>query len=222
LVKPVEACLINFVAGITLVSLSDIFDVIPLDSFIVTIIMLTVSAYVFANQGVKQLRFLETLNTTDALTGAMNRRALESDIAAALSNAERSHVHQALVMLDLDFFKAVNDKYGHDIGDNVLKNLVKIVTSNIRKGDRLYRYGGEEFALLVYGVDPQQQRAFIGNLQKVIKNQLKTPDAKDVTASFGVAVWEPGTTADSWLKRADTALYLAKERGRDCAVFSHE
>ena len=82
--------------------------------------------------------------------------------------------------------------------------------------------GGEEFALLVYGVDSQQQCAFISNLQEAIKNQLKMPDGAEVTASFGVAAWAPGTTADSWLKRADTALYLAKERGRDCAVFSDE
>jgi len=222
LVKPVEACLINFVAGIALVALSDIFDVIPLNSFVATIIMLSMSAFVFANQGVKQLRLLEILNTIDALTGAMNRRALESDIAAALSNAERSNVQQTLVMLDMDFFKVVNDKYGHDVGDKVLKKLVTIVTNNIRKGDRLYRYGGEEFALLVYGVDSQQQRAFISNLQEAIKNQLKTPDGAEVTVSFGVAAWARGTTADSWLKRADTALYLAKERGRDCAVFSDE
>ena len=94
LVKPIEACLINLVAGIILIALSDVFDVIPLDSFIATIAMVSLSCFVFANQGVKQLRLLETLNTIDALTGAMNRRAMETDIAAALSNAERSDVQR--------------------------------------------------------------------------------------------------------------------------------
>jgi diguanylate cyclase (GGDEF)-like protein len=125
-------------------------------------------------------------------------------------------------MLDLDLFKVVNDDYGHDVGDKILTNFVKTVTSNIRKSDRVYRYGGEEFALLVYGVDAQQQRDFISNLQTAIKNELRTPDAGKVTASFGVAAWMPGTTADGWLKRSDKALYLAKDRGRNCAVFSDE
>jgi diguanylate cyclase (GGDEF)-like protein len=222
LVKPIEACIINSVAGVSLAALSDVFEVIPLDSFVASIVMLSLISFVFASQSVKQLGLLETLNTIDPLTGAMNRRALEADMAAALSSAERNDVQQALVMLDLDFFKVVNDKYGHDVGDKILTNFVKTVTSNIRKSDRVYRYGGEEFALLVYGVDAQQQRDFISNLQTAIKNELRTPDAGKVTASFGVAAWMPGTTADGWLKRSDKALYLAKDRGRNCAVFSDE
>lgn len=222
LVKPIEAFCINAVTGLSLVALSDIFDTVPLDSYIVTSVALSLSAFVYASHSRKQLRLLETLNTVDPLTGALNRRALSSDMKAALSNSERNGTEQLLVLLDLDHFKAVNDKYGHGVGDQVLKNLVEISTKNIRKYDRLYRFGGEEFVFLIPEVNQQQQRIFIHNLRSSIKDKLKTPGGEEVTVSFGVAAWIPGTTVDSWLKRADDALYLAKASGRDCAVFSDE
>ncbi len=218
LVKPIEAGAINLIAGASLVAVSDIFDVIPLNSFVATTVVLSMCAYVYANQGMKQLHLLETLNTVDALTGAMNRRALSADMAAALSKAERTGTQQLLIILDLDYFKSVNDKYGHDGGDQVLKKLVEITNAHIRKYDRLYRFGGEEFVLLVSDISRQQQHGFVNNLQAVIRDKLKTPDGEAVTVSYGVARWVPGITADIWLKRADEALYLAKERGRDRAI----
>lgn len=219
LVKPIEAFCINMVAGVFVIALSDIFDVVSLVSYIVTILMLSISAFVYASHGVKQFRLLETLNTVDVLTGAFNRRAMNSDIHAALYNAERNGVKQVLALVDLDYFKTVNDKYGHAVGDQVLKDFVRITTSHIRKYDRLYRFGGEEFVLLMLQ-DSEQHYAFVDNLREVIKQELKTPDGEAITVSFGVAAWMPGSTEASWLKRADDALYLAKESGRDRAVFS--
>lgn len=220
LVKPMEAFGINMVAGASLIALSDIFDTVSMGSFIVTILMLSISAFVYASHGVKQFRLLKALNTVDALTGAFNRRAMSSDIQAALYNAERSGIKQLLAIVDLDHFKAVNDKYGHAVGDQVLKDFVSITTSHIRKYDRLYRFGGEEFVLLMLQ-SGEQQHAFVDNLRAAIRTDLKTPDGEAITVSFGVAAWVPGTTEASWLKRADDALYLAKESGRDLAVFSN-
>ncbi|WP_028672133.1 GGDEF domain-containing protein [Saccharospirillum impatiens] len=220
LVKPVEALCINAVAGFSLVALADIFDTVSMDSFVVTILMVSISAFVYASHGVKQFRLLETLNTVDTLTGALNRRAMSSDIQAALAKSERNGTEQLLAILDLDYFKTVNDNYGHAAGDQVLKEFVTITTSHIRKYDRLYRFGGEEFVLLISGVGEQQQ-TFIDSLRAAIKKELKTPRGEEITVSFGVAPWVPGTTADTWLQRADEALYLAKARGRDRAVFSH-
>jgi diguanylate cyclase (GGDEF)-like protein len=219
LVKPVEALGINMVAGVSLVLLSDVFETVSLDSYIVTILMLSLSAFIYASHGAKQFRLLETLNTVDTLTGALNRRAMSSDIQAALYDSERNGTKQFLAILDLDYFKTVNDRYGHAAGDQVLKEFVSITTSHIRKYDRLYRFGGEEFVLLIPGSN-EQQNAFIDNLRTAIKKDLKTPNGEEITVSFGVAPWIPGTTADTWLQRADEALYLAKARGRDRAVFS--
>lgn len=222
LAKPIEALCISFVTGFFLTTLPGIFDTFSLNSYIMTSIMLSLSALVYASYGQKQLRLLETLNTVDPLTGAFNRRALNSDLEAALSNAKRNGTEQLLAILDLDHFKAVNDKHGHAAGDKVLKLLVTITMANIRKHDQLYRFGGEEFVLLIPDINPQQQLAFIQKLRSIIKNQLKTPDGEKVTVSFGAAAWVPGTTMDTWLKRADDALYLAKAGGRDRAVFSNE
>lgn len=221
LVKPIEAFCINVVAGISLVAMAEIFDIISMDSFIVTILILSISAFVYANHSLKQFRLLETLNTVDALTGAFNRRAMSTDMQAALSNSERNGIKQCLAILDLDYFKSVNDKYGHAVGDQVLKEFVKITTSHIRQYDRLYRFGGEEFVLLIPVVEEQQQ-TFIDNLRTVIKKNLKTPNGEEITVSFGVAPWIPGTTLDTWLQRADEALYQAKAKGRDCVVFNNE
>lgn len=220
LVRPFEALTINLVAGAVLVAWSDIFNTIQLDSFIVTIVMLSLSAFVHASRGEKQFRLLERLNTVDALTGALNRRALTTDIQKILAISERSGISHLLVILDLDHFKAVNDKYGHAVGDQVLVQFVAIISENIRKYDQLYRFGGEEFILLASEInDPQ---AFINDLRTAIKNELKTPDGKEVTVSVGAATWVPGITADSWFKCADDALYRAKTGGRDCVRFSDD
>lgn len=221
LVWPIEALCLNVVAGVSLVFLSDVFDAVSLSSYFVTISMLLLSAFVYANHGLKQFRLLETLNTIDALTGAFNRRAMSADIEASISKSERKGATPLLAMVDLDYFKSVNDKYGHAIGDQVLQNFVAITASHIRKYDRVYRYGGEEFVLLIPEIADQQQ-AFINKLREAIKNELKTPDGEEITVSFGVAMWVPGTTADSWLQRADEALYRAKVRGRNCAVYSNQ
>ena len=222
LVKPIEALGLNVIAAIVLVPLSNVFDVIALDSYAITILMLSISSFVHASHSAKQFTLLESLNSVDALTEALNRRALSSDLEAALADSERNGTQQLLAILDLDYFKRVNDKYGHAVGDQVLKKLVTTTTSHIRKNDRLYRFGGEEFVLLIPEIGVTQQHAFIESLAAAIKNELKTPNGKSITVSFGVAAWQPGTTADSWLKRADAALYQAKAHGRDCAVFSDE
>lgn len=221
LVKPIEAVYINLVAGASLIALSDVFDTISLSSYIVTVVMLSLSAFIYARHGVMQFRLLEKLNTIDALTGAFNRRAMNSDIQAAISSSERNGSEQLLAVVDLDYFKKVNDQYGHAVGDQVLIEFVAITRSHIRKHDRLYRFGGEEFVLLISDI-AEQRPVFFDNLRTTIKKQLKTPGGESITVSFGVAPWKPGTTEDNWLKRADDALYLAKENGRDRAVFSNQ
>lgn len=219
LAKPLEAFSISVLNIIFLASLTNIFEVIPLVSFIFTSMIMALCAFVHSSYTDKQFRLLETLNNTDPLTGAFNRRALSFDLEAALANSERNGTEQLLVIVDLDHFKDVNDEFGHAVGDKILKQFVEITTAHIRKYDRLYRYGGEEFVLLVSGINQHHQHSFTNKLRTVIKNELKTPDGQPITVSLGAAVWLSNTTMDSWLKRADDALYQAKSDGRDRTVF---
>ena len=157
----------------------------PLNSYFTTNLMLAACAFVYASFGNKQLALLAELNSTDPLTGALNRRALNDDTLAAISRAERYNSTYLLAFLDLDFFKKVNDEFGHAEGDRVLKQLVSITNSHIRESDKLYRFGGEEFVLIIPEIPPKEQVSFINKLRETIKNELKTPAGNSVTVSCG-------------------------------------
>ena len=185
------------------------------------IVVVSACAYVFAHRNHSQRRRLEQLATIDPLTGVKNRRSMDEELDVAAANAERSGLPYALVLLDIDHFKKINDEYGHGVGDDVLTELVALLESNTRRSDQLFRYGGEEFVLLLPGVDGANLRAVMNNLQQVLRKYMKHPGGQ-VTASFGVALLGHGESVESWLARADNALYTAKETGRDRIVYAEE
>ena len=187
-------------------------------SFATTAVVVSCCAYAFAHRNENQRQRLEHLATVDPLTGVKNRRSMDEELAVAISIFSRSEISQGLVLLDIDHFKKVNDVYGHTVGDDVLKELVVLIKQNVRRSDQIFRFGGEEFVLLMPGVDEVGLRAVMHNLQEVIRRYLKHPGGP-VTASFGVAVLEPDETPEDWFSRADAALYKAKESGRDLVVF---
>lgn len=188
-------------------------------SFAATAIVVSACAYVFALRNSNQRRRLEHLATIDPLTGVKNRRSMDEELQLAVVSSARNGVSYALVLLDLDHFKSINDEYGHGVGDAVLVELVAVIEQNTRRLDQLFRYGGEEFVLLLPGVDEVGLRTVMRNLQQVLRKYLKHPGGQ-VTASFGVARLKPGESVDSWLARADGALYQAKETGRDKIVYA--
>ncbi|MGC8119795.1 GGDEF domain-containing protein [Marinobacter sp. VGCF2001] len=190
-------------------------------SFASTAVVVSACAYVFAHRNRSQRRRLEQLATIDPLTGVKNRRSMDEELDVAAANAERSGLPYALVLLDIDHFKSINDEYGHGLGDTVLTELVALLESNTRRSDQLFRYGGEEFVLLLPGVDGVNLRAVMNNLQQVLRKYLKYPGGP-VTASFGVALLGHGESVEGWLARADNALYTAKETGRDRIVYAEE
>lgn len=188
-------------------------------SFATTAMVVSCCAYAFAHRNEDQRERLEHLATIDPLTGVKNRRSMDEELAIAISVAARNGTSQGLVLLDVDHFKKVNDQFGHSVGDDVLKQLVALIQKNIRRSDQIFRFGGEEFVLLLPGVDEVGMRAVIHNLQQIIRRFLKHPDGS-VTVSFGVAVFSPGESPEDWLGRADAALYRAKEFGRDQVVYA--
>ncbi|MFN7166558.1 MAG: GGDEF domain-containing protein [Pannonibacter sp.] len=159
---------------------------------------------------------LHTLATTDGLTGLLNRRTVD-DIGHRLALGARSMDVPHLILADLDHFKAINDCFGHPVGDQVLREVATVLRRSLRAGDHVARYGGEEFAILLEGQTMAETARVARKLRKAVKSlEIETPQGSVIrlTASFGIA----GGSLLPWediVRRADLALYAAKEAGRD-------
>ncbi|QUL53234.1 diguanylate cyclase [Paenibacillus tritici] len=153
---------------------------------------------------------------TDVLTGLMNRRSLEYTIRQWMA----SGVPFSLVMLDVDHFKLVNDTHGHHLGDEVLKHVVRMIVTSLRPDDVCYRYGGEEFVILLTRTLPAEAFSAAERIRKAVERS-KAPIPEQLTVSQGIAHY-PSHASDleGLLGRADQALYLAKSRGRNRTVIT--
>lgn len=170
----------------------------------------------------KALRALEVLSTTDDLTGLANRRAFNRTLRQEWSRAQRVQAPLSLVMVDIDYFKHYNDRYGHQAGDECLKAVAKVVAQSVhRTGELAARYGGEELAALLPNSNEHEAyecaRRMQRGLQKLKLLHEGVP-AGMVTLSLGIASLTPSTdiTPDKLIRRADSALYQAKGAGRNC------
>lgn len=154
------------------------------------------------------------LATTDSLTGIANRREFTAILVRAMDHTRRYGTPMALAMYDLDYFKRVNDTFGHDVGDHVLQAVTGLVKENIRATDVVARWGGEEFMVLMTQADIQAARKAAEKLRVAIAvHHFDKVNA--LTVSFGVAALEPQDDLNSLLKRVDDALYQAKKQGRN-------
>jgi diguanylate cyclase (GGDEF)-like protein/PAS domain S-box-containing protein len=158
---------------------------------------------------------LQKLAITDTLTQCYNRLKFDQELEKQILLAHKSDNYFALIMLDIDHFKLVNDQFGHDIGDDILKKFVMIIHSHIRKGDILARWGGEEFMLLVPLSDIQTAERIAELLRKVIASYDFGID-RLITSSFGVTYLSSVDSCSSITKRVDNALYQSKQNGRNC------
>lgn len=159
-------------------------------------------------------RELERIATTDSLTGVWNRHPMTQTLEHEIQTASRYGRTLSLLLLDVDHFKKVNDRYGHAVGDQVLQDLARTATEVIRDSDRFARWGGEEFLVLAPGTGADGAVELGERLRKAIQ-AMRAPGVDRVTVSIGVASWEPGTSLDSLRVQADKALYAAKEGGRN-------
>ena len=159
----------------------------------------------------------EKMAITDKLTGAFNRQMLDQVIDKAIATADRYHEDFSLLCLDLDHFKKVNDTWGHNIGDEILKQTVNVVKNNIRSADVLVRFGGEEFVVLMPQTSLQNAIVVGEKIRTAIATTIH-PIAGSVTVSIGVAQKNYNENFDSWYKRGDEALYKAKKTGRNKVI----
>ena len=165
---------------------------------------------------------MRLLAARDPLTGVLNRRGFEEEAARVIANAVRHHQPLSLALADIDRFKAVNDSYGHALGDMVLRRFADDLTEAVRLGDLFARIGGEEFVLLLVNTPGSVAVTVIDRLRREAATQtLCTEPPLTVTTSFGVAELGPGvTTLEALLARADEALYRSKVAGRDRVTFA--
>ena len=153
----------------------------------------------------------------DFLTGVYNRRFFYSDVEEYVQAAEETNEPYAFAMIDIDYFKKINDKYGHDGGDKLLKSIAKILNDNTKGSDIVARFGGEEFCVVLKKINKEEAVKFFVNLRaKVAENKVTIKKEKvKVTISIGVSFGNGHCEIDDMLEACDSALYTAKENGRN-------
>lgn len=171
--------------------------------------------------GIRELeeknRELQLLSVTDRLTGIYNRTRLDQVLTEEHKRASRSGRPFGLILLDVDHFKQINDGFGHPVGDQVLIDVAAILSEGIRATDVVGRWGGEEFLIIC----PETDAAGVAALAESLRCRIADhpfPVAGTQSASFGGAEHHPGETIDAMITRADTALYRAKQEGRNRVV----
>jgi len=156
---------------------------------------------------------LNELATTDELTGLFNRRHGTEVLQQEIARSKRTGGSFGLILLDIDHFKQVNDRFGHDVGDTVLENVAELLRARLRETDAASRWGGEEFAIILPSTDREGGRAFASELLDKMRD-IRTPDGNAITASFGVVDYRGDESASELIKRADRLMYKAKHEGR--------
>lgn len=209
-----EALLLNSVSLLVLIGmLQGKTSLLDLSSLVITLTLINLFSYIFSHSTNLQHNELHRQAKNDFLTGVGNRRAFDRKLNE-LSQADAPADDVCLLIFDLDHFKKINDQFGHATGDQVLVQFSSLICSRIRATDRLYRYGGEEFAVIAVGMNVIAAARFAEELRLMTENSKLLPDYP-VTVSIGVAHKLPEETAEDWFLRADSMLYAAKLSGRN-------
>ncbi len=167
-------------------------------------------------------RKVQLLAYRDNLTGLPNRLLFADRLEQAVKRSERSRTSMALMLVDIDDFKLVNDSFGHDAGDKLIKAVGELISKSLRRADTIARLGGDEFAVVIEGIDgPDDAISIADNLTTILEHNVRLDDQETYTsASIGIAVYPgDGKDARTLLKNADTAMFRAKENGRHCFQF---
>lgn len=217
LVKPREAAIMNSIAMLLLLpTVMTTMRSIEISSILVTLLLTNAFSFIFARKMQLQHEKLEKLATRDSLTGAGNRRLFDERVFDCINQYKRTQVPAALILIDIDHFKKVNDEHGHGKGDEVLIGLVALLRDRLRAIDSIYRIGGEEFAIIIHPADTDRVIDLAESLRQLVESS-KLLTGQHLTISLGLAICDDSDTDKSWFERADKALYKAKNNGRNQA-----
>lgn len=177
-----------------------------------------ISAVIYPLRNACRFIAIERAALTDSLTGTGNKRAMNEDLLKASALADRYGAPWSLILCDLDHFKRINDIHGHMMGDHVLARAAEQIERSLRTSDTVYRFGGEEFAILLPHTNDQDAKDVADRIRLAIEGIRVDVDDQlvTVTASCGIATSMNGEDFGHWLARADEALYRAKNHGRNC------
>lgn len=178
-------------------------------------VLVMIAVVIFVVADLQQELLTQTF--TDPLTGAYNRRRLSMVLEGSRPPKPQTASAEALVAIDVDHFKRINDQFGHSAGDAVLRNLARALIARKRAGDKIFRFGGEEFVMLLRRVNERSAMQAAESVRRTVA-ETELLAGHPVTVSVGVSVRLPEQDAEDWLKQADLALYRAKHEGRNRVV----
>lgn len=173
-------------------------------------------------QNNRKMAMLQSQATTDPLTGVGNRRLLDYELDRRIAQVKRQGTHLSILLIDVDYFKRINDHYGHHVGDKMLLHIVQSLIEHLREMDIVARYGGEEFAAILPGTNLDEALLAAERVRSAIEASrlAMSGNSLQTTVSIGVAQATADDTPKSLLERTDAALYAAKQSGRN-RIHSH-
>ncbi|RYY01831.1 MAG: GGDEF domain-containing protein [Gammaproteobacteria bacterium] len=222
LLRPKSAIVVNLVAIILILPIAWGLGR-TLDSFamISSLFIGSTMAYLFAYLTEQQRQKLEIFASQDPLTLLGNRRVMDDELRTSEDDFTRYQTPATLIVFDLDNFKAINDKFGHSVGDQILVKIGNLLTARLRKTDRGYRFGGEEFVLLARNTDLKEAAIIAEQIRVQVAHEISGPEG-NISASFGCAEIRANESREQWFIRADRAMYEAKALGRNCVVLAQD
>ena len=216
-VKPKTAAILCGVCVVIMGAISyPQLEVFRFVTYIISLSFTCIFVFFFANLTRQQYKAISNLSRRDSLTDLLNRRAFDEHLEE-VQGLVREHQRTCMILFDIDHFKQVNDDFGHWVGDQVLIELAEVVGRRVRKLDKLYRTGGEEFAVILNTIQDDEALKIAENIRIIVKNSMFSDEHK-ITISLGIAEYLENESKSDWFERCDSALYSAKNKGRDQSV----
>jgi len=218
LLRPKSAIVVNLIAIVCVIPIAmNLGKTLDAFAMMSSLVIGSLMAYLFARLTEQQRQRLEVFASQDPLTGLGNRRLMDEELRLSAEDFTRYQTPATLIVFDLDNFKTINDKFGHSKGDQILTSIGRLLLARLRKTDRAFRFGGEEFVLLARNTDLEEAAIIAEQIRLQIMAEVSGPQGK-ISASFGCAMLNANESQEQWFVRADSAMYRAKAQGRNCVV----